>query len=143
MSAPRPAFAAVLVAAAWTTAIGGIAAVGPAKAEAAWLASGPGTAGARALQLVVPDLPVATAKCNSSGQTNPSVTLQWTYPGSTPPGFGISSAATQGAAATMIATAVTSPITISLDKNAKTMWLSVRAVAGTWLGPRSGEVKVC
>ncbi|MEQ0560157.1 hypothetical protein ABJI51_13800 [Amycolatopsis sp. NEAU-NG30] len=42
MSTGRVVFAAALVAAAWTTAVGGIIVAGAAKADAAWLKSGPG-----------------------------------------------------------------------------------------------------
>lgn len=140
----RIVFATAMVAAAWTLAIGGLVAIGDAKAEAAWLKSGPGASAAKAIRLVAPGTPIATAKCNNGGGTNPSVTLQWTYTGNTPPGFAILSAAAQGSSnTTTFATAATSPVTLPLENNNKTMWLSVRAVAGSWQGPRSGEVKVC
>jgi hypothetical protein len=140
----RILFATAMVAAAWTLAISGLVAIGDAHAEAAWLKSGPGASAAKAIKLVLPGDPTPTAvKCNNSGGTNPSVTLQWTYSGSTPPRFGIYSAAAPGTAnPPSVATTTTSPITIALE-NSKTVYLSVRAVAGSWLGPRSGEVKVC
>lgn len=139
----RILFASAAVAAAWTLAIGGLVAVGDAKAEAAWLKNGSGTSAAKAIRLVAPGTPATTAvKCNNGG-TGPSVTLQWTYTGSTPPRFAILSAASPGTAnPATVATPTASPFTLPLDDN-KAVYLSVRAVAGSWLGARSGEVKVC
>lgn len=56
-------------------AVGGLVAVGDAQAEAAWLKSGAGNAGAKALQLAVPgSFSVTPAKCNGS---NKSVNISW------------------------------------------------------------------
>ncbi|MGK3201375.1 hypothetical protein [Amycolatopsis sp. MEPSY49] len=71
----RIVFATGLVAAAWALAIGGSVAVGDARAEAAWLKDGTGSAGAKALQLAVPaSFSVTPAKCNGN---NKSVNIGW------------------------------------------------------------------
>ncbi|MGW5714812.1 hypothetical protein ACWEVP_01495 [Amycolatopsis sp. NPDC003865] len=71
----RIVFATGLVAAAWALAITGLIAVGDARAEAAWLKSGTGDAGAKALQLAAPgSFSVTTVKCNGS---NKSVNISW------------------------------------------------------------------
>ena len=142
MSAGRVAFAAALVAAAWTTAITGIAIVGAARAEAAWLASGPGSGYAEGLRLSTPGNPVLdSAKCNSSG-SGPSATLHWSYPVALPPGFEVLVASTQNGSTSSAGTTTTTSATVPLPGN-KTVYLSVRALAGTWRGTRSGEVAAC
>ena len=139
-------FAAALVAAAWTTVISGLVAVGAAKAEAAWLKSGSGSAFAAALPLKAPEtLTTSNLKCNNRGGTDPSVTVTWTYPIPTlPPQFEVLSSATPNNASPMIAATTTTAMsaTIPLSSNNQTVYLSVRSVAGSWR-LRSGEVQAC
>ncbi|MGW3958894.1 hypothetical protein ACWED2_03660 [Amycolatopsis sp. NPDC005003] len=146
MSTTRVVFAAALVAAAWTTVISGLVAVGAAKAEAAWLKSGPGTGYAAALPLRTPNTPTTSnLKCNNSGGTDPTVTVSWTYPNvPPPPGFEVLSSPTaNNANPTVVATTTTAmSATFGLSGNNKTAYLSVRSVAGTWR-LRSGEVAIC
>lgn len=141
MSGHRVAFAAVLVAAAWSTAITGLTLVGAAKAEAAWLKSGPGTAAARALTLTTPGTPVVeTAKCNNSppGYT---ATIHWAYTATPVPGFEVLVAATANSTNPTVYSNVTSPTTVVVP--GKNSYLSVRAAIGAWRSPRSTEVTVC
>lgn len=145
MSASRVTFAAVLVAAAWTTAVSGLVAAGSARAEAAWLKSGTGRATAAAMPLKAPDTPTTSnVKCNRTGGTDPAVTVTWTYPIATlPPQFEVLSSATpNNASPTVSATTTAMSATIPLATNNQTVYLSVRSVAGSWL-LRSGEVHVC
>lgn len=146
MSTQRVAFAAALVAAAWTAAISGVAVVGAAKAEAAWLKTGSGTAFAAAFPLKTPTgFAAPNPKCNNSGGTNPSVTVSWGYPISTLPlKFEVLSSATANNANPAVAATTTTAMsaTVTLPGNNKTTFLSVRAVAGNWQ-LRSGEVSVC
>ncbi|MEV4053211.1 hypothetical protein AB0J55_18650 [Amycolatopsis sp. NPDC049688] len=142
MSAPRVVFAAAMVAAAWTTVITGLVAVGAAKAEAAWLKSGPGTGYAAGLKLQTPGQPtVDSAKCNSSNG-GPSAQLHWTYPAPLPPGFELFTATAQGGPVSLAATSTTTSATIPLPGNNK-VYVSVRAAAGAWKGTRSTEVAAC
>jgi hypothetical protein len=93
-----------------TTALGSIA-------DAAWRASGLGAAGGEAPALVLSDALTAAAECNNGG-TGPLRPAS----GSIPP------------------QRKESPrLTITLE-NAKTVWLSVRAVAGVDWGSCSGRV---
>ncbi|WP_370963027.1 hypothetical protein [Amycolatopsis sp. cg9] len=132
MSTTRVIFAAALLA---TTAIGG-------QAEAAWLKSGSGTAGAAALRLSTPDKPIVdSAKCNNGGGS-PTATLRWNYPAPLPPGFELLTATAPGGTASVAGTATTTSATIPLPGNNK-VYVSVRAVAGTWQGARSPEVAAC
>jgi hypothetical protein len=134
---------AVLVAAAWSTAITGIALTGAAKAEAAWLKTGPGTGYAAALRLLSPGQPVLdAAKCNSS-QGGPTATLHWTYPEALPPGFEVLTSASQNGTTTTAGTTTTTSATIPLPSAGKTTYVSVRATAGAWKGARSPEVAAC
>jgi hypothetical protein len=146
VSAPRIVFAAAMVAVAWTTVITGLVAVGTAKAEAAWLKTGPGTGHAAALPLRAPGTPaISNLKCNNSGGTDPSVTVGWTYPIATlPPKFEVLSSPTpNNASPTIVATTTTTmSATFLLSGNNKLAYLSVRSVAGTWR-LRSGEVPIC
>jgi hypothetical protein len=146
MSTPRVIFAAAMVAVAWTTVISGLVAVGAAKAEAAWLKSGPGTGYAAALPLRAPDTPTTSnLKCNRSGGTDPAVTVTWTYPSTIlPPKFEVLSSATPNNASPTIAATTTTAMsaTIPLAGNNQAAYLSVRSVAGSWR-LRSGEVHVC
>jgi hypothetical protein len=146
VSTTRVIFAAVLVAAAWTTVISGLVAVGAAKAEAAWQTAGPGTGYAAALPLRAPNTPVTSnLKCNNSGGTDPTVTVSWTYPISTlPPRFEVlSSPAPNNANPAVVATTTTTmSATFLLSSNNKLAYLSVRSVAGSWR-LRSGEVPIC
>ncbi|EOD65666.1 hypothetical protein H480_25468 [Amycolatopsis vancoresmycina DSM 44592] len=138
-------FAAVLVAASWTTVISGLVAVGAAKAEAAWLKSGAGTASAAALPLKAPDTPTTSnVKCNRSGGTDPTATVTWTYPSTfLPPKFEVLSSTTPNNASPAVAATTTAlSATIPLPGNNQAAYLSVRSVAGTWR-LRSGEVRVC
>ncbi|WP_410586550.1 hypothetical protein [Amycolatopsis sp. lyj-23] len=143
MSTPRVVFAAALVAAAWTTAISGLVAVGAAKAEAAWLKAGPGTGYAAALKLQPPGQPVVdSAKCNSSNG-GPSATLHWSYPVTAlPPGFELLTATGAGGPVSTAGTTTTTSATIPLPGNNK-VYVSVRATAGAWKGTRSVEVAAC
>ncbi|MET9001016.1 hypothetical protein [Amycolatopsis sp. NPDC004169] len=143
MSANRVVFAAVLVAASWTTVISGLVAVGAARAEAAWLKSGSGSGYAAGLQLQTPDQPVLdSAKCNNGNGSGPSAKLHWSYPAPLPPGFELFTATTQGGPASLAGTATTNSATIPLPGNNK-VYVSVRATAGSWKGTRSPEVAAC
>lgn len=139
-------FAAAMVAAAWTTVITGLAAVGAARAEAAWQNSGSGTAFAAALPLKAPDKPATSnVKCNRSGGTDPSATVTWTYPSTIlPPKFEVLSSATPNNASPAVAATTTGAMsaTISLPGNNQAAYLSVRAVAASWR-LRSVEVSIC
>ncbi|MDS0139493.1 MULTISPECIES: hypothetical protein [unclassified Amycolatopsis] len=143
MSAPRVVFAAAMVAAAWTTVITGLTAIGAARAEAAWLKSGPGTGYAAGLKLQTPGQPVVdSAKCNNGNGSGPSATLHWTYPTPLPPGFELLTATTAGGPVSTAGTATTTSATIPLPGNNK-VYVSVRATAGSWKGTRSPEVAAC
>jgi len=146
MSTPRVIFAAAMAAAAWTTVISGLVAVGAARAEAAWLKSGSGSAFAAALPLKAPDTPATSnLKCNRNGGTDPAVTVTWTYPSTIlPPKFEVLSSSTPNNAAPAVAATTTTALsaTITLPSNNQTAYLSVRSVAGSWR-LRSGEVHVC
>ena len=77
MSTPRVIFAAAMVAAAWTTVISGLVAVGAARAEAAWQTTSPGSATAKATALPAPTgLNITNSNCAG----NPKVSLTWTNP---------------------------------------------------------------
>jgi hypothetical protein len=143
MSAPRVVFAAAMVAVAWTTVISGLVAVGAAKAEAAWLKTGPGKGYAAGLQLQTPEQPIVdSAKCNNGNGSSPSAKLHWSYPTPLPPGFELFTATTLGGPVTTAGTATTTSATIPLPSNNK-VYVSVRATAGTWKGTRSPEVQAC
>jgi hypothetical protein len=142
MSANRVVFAAVLVAASWTTVISGLVAVGAARAEAAWLKSGPGTGYAVAGTL--PDIAkpaLSNPKCNNSG-SGPTATLTWTYPATLPQGFEVLTSLTQNSPTNSMTTTNTT-ITVPLLSNNRTTYVSVRAALGAWRGPRSPEVAAC
>lgn len=143
MSTPRPVFAAAMVAAAWTTVITGLLAAGAAKAEAAWLKSGPGTGYAAAGKLPATGSPVLdTMKCNN-GNGGPTATLHWSYPAAVlPPGFEVLTSLTAGNPTNSTTTTNTS-ITVPLLSTSKPTYVSVRAAAGSWRGPRSPEVAAC
>ncbi len=129
-------FAAVLVAAC-TTVISGLG-----EADAAWLKAGPGTGYAAALKLLSPGTPVLDAiKCNNGG-TGPSATLHWSYPAPLPPGFEVLTSLTQNSPTNSTAV-TTTPATVPLLSNSKPTYVSVRATAGAWRGPRSPEVAAC
>ncbi|WP_206786001.1 hypothetical protein [Amycolatopsis sp. MtRt-6] len=146
MSTPRLVFAAAMVAAAWTTVITGLLAVGAARAEAAWLKSGPGTGYAAAGKLPATGSPVLdSAKCNNSGP-GPTATLHWSYPAAVlSPGFEVLTSLTPGSPATNTnsTTTTNTSITVPLLSTSKTTYVSVRAAAGSWRGPRSPEVAAC
>ncbi|MEU4253818.1 hypothetical protein AB0F15_41145 [Amycolatopsis sp. NPDC026612] len=146
MSTARVVFAAVLVAAAWTTVISGLVAADAAKAEAAWLKGGSGSAFAAALPLKAPDTPTTSnVKCNRNGGTDPGVTVSWTYPSTIlPPKFEVLYSATPTNASPTVAATTTTAMsaTIPLPSNNQIAYLSVRSVAGSWR-LRSGEVHVC
>ena len=142
MSTPRVIFAAAMVAAAWTTVISGLVAVGAARAEAAWLKSGPGTGYAAAGQLPATGTPVLeSAKCNNSG-SGPTALLRWSYPATLPQSFEVLTSLTANNPTNSTTTTSTST-TIPLLSNNKTTYVSVRAVTGAWRGPRSPEVAAC
>jgi hypothetical protein len=82
----------------------------------AWRASGFGAAGGEAFALVPSDAPTATAECNNGG---PAALCPAS--GSIPP-----------------QRKEPPRLTITLE-NAKTVWLSVRAVAGVGWGATPGE----
>ncbi len=137
MSANRVVFAALLVAASWTTVISGLVA-----AEAAWQKSAPGSGYAVAGRLQTPDQPVLDdAKCNNGG-TGPTATLHWSSPAPLPPGFELFTASSKNGPVTSAGTTTATSATIVLPSN-KTTYVSVRAVAGAWRGPRSPEVAAC
>lgn len=143
MSTGRVVFAAVLVAAAWTTAVGGIVVAGAAKADAAWLKSGPGRGFAAAGKLPATGVPVLdTFKCNNSG-SGPTATLHWTYPASLPAGFEVLTSLTQNSTNPATTATTATSVTVALLSTSKTTYVSVRATAGAWRGPRSPEVAVC
>ena len=143
MSGHRVAFAAVLVAAAWSTAITGIALAGAARAEAAWLKTGPGTGYAAAWHLLSPGQPVLdTARCNSS-QGGPTATLHWPYQEPLPPGFEVLTSGSPNGPTTTAGTTTTTSATVPLPSSGKTTYVSVRAALGAWRGPRSTEVPAC
>ncbi|MET8848964.1 hypothetical protein [Amycolatopsis sp. NPDC004625] len=142
MSAPRVVFAAAMVAAAWTTVITGLVAVGAAKAEAAWLKSGPGTGYAVAGKLQTPDQPILDdAKCNNGG-SGPTATVHWNYPAPLPSGFELFTATSKNGPVTSAGTTTTTSATVVLPSN-KTTYVSVRATTGAWRGSRSPEVAAC
>ncbi|MBE8525720.1 hypothetical protein ILP97_51005 [Amycolatopsis sp. H6(2020)] len=142
MSTPRVIFAAAMVAAAWTTVISGLVAVGAARAEAAWLKSGSGTGYAAGLRLQTPGQPVVdSARCNN-GSGGPSATLHWSYSATLPPGFELFTATAPGGPVSTAGTTTTTSATIPLPGNNK-VYVSVRATAGTWKGTRSPEVAAC
>jgi len=143
VSTTRVIFAATLVAAAWTTVISGLVAVGAARAEAAWLKTGPGTASSAALKLLAPGQPVLeAAKCNNSGD-GPTATLHWPYQPALPPGFEVLTSLTANSPTNSAATTTATSATVPLLSTGKTTYVSVRAVAGAWRGPRSPEVAAC
>jgi hypothetical protein len=142
MSAPRVVFAAAMVAAAWTTVISGLVAVGAAKAEAAWLKSGPGTGYASAETLPAIAKPVLDGmKCNN-GNGGPTATLHWSYPAASPPGFEVLTSLTAGSPTNSTTTTSTS-ITVPILSTSRPTYVSVRAAIGAWRGPRSPEVAAC
>jgi hypothetical protein len=142
MSASRVALAAVLVAAAWTTVISSLVAVGAAKAEAAWFKSGAGPGYAAAGKLPSTGDPVLdTAKCNN-GNGGPTATLHWSYPAALPQGFEVLTSLTAGSPTNSTTTTSTS-VTVPILSTSKPTYVSVCATAGAWRGPRSPEVAAC
>ncbi|HEY3464762.1 MAG TPA: hypothetical protein VGL47_06490 [Amycolatopsis sp.] len=124
-------------AAACTLALTGLVTPG---AEAAWVKSGPGTAAAKAIKLVVPGTPTVNAKsCTGNSY---SISLDWSYTGSLPPQFDIYAATNAGKPPSVIATATGTSVTLT-GLTAKPAVVSVRASAGTWHSARSGEVAAC
>ncbi|GHG07141.1 MULTISPECIES: hypothetical protein [Amycolatopsis] len=136
MSTRRVVFAAAMVAAAWTTVISGLA------AEAAWQKPGSGAGYAVAARLQTPGQPVLDdAKCNNGG-SGPTATVHWSYPAPLPPGFELFTATAKNGPVTSAGTTTTASATVALSSN-KTTYVSVRATAGAWRGPRSPEVAAC
>jgi hypothetical protein len=117
--------------------------VGATKAEAAWLKSGPGSGYAVAGKLLTPDQPVLDdAKCNNGG-AGPTATVHWSYPTPLPAGFELFTSPSKNGPVTSAGTTTTASATIVLPSSNKTTYVSVRAVAGAWRGPRSAEVAAC
>ncbi|WP_372666163.1 hypothetical protein [Amycolatopsis kentuckyensis] len=138
----RIVFATGLVAAGWALAIGGLVAVGDARAEAAWLKSGPGTGFARADALPAPTAVTLTGTVCNNG--NPRTSISWTNPAA---GLwtGLEVVATPSATSTAVTvlgttTAGTSLTNVQLPY--RPAYLSVRTVRNSWRG-KSPVVVAC
>ncbi len=137
----RIGFATGLLAAAWAPAIGGLVAVGDARAEAAWLKSGPGSGFARAGALPAPTaVTLAGTVCNNG---NPRTSISWTNPAA---GLwtGLEVVATPSSAGTAVTVlgTTTSGTSLSVQLPYRPAYLSVRTVRNSWRG-KSPVVVAC
>lgn len=133
-------FAAVLVATAWTTAITGITLVGAAKAEAAWLKSGPGTAAARALTLTAPSsFTVTTIRCTGNG--NRQVSMAWSAVTGAA-NYEIYATTTTGTNGQVLTTTAATTIA-SLDLPYRPAVITVRGLNTNWRGVASDPATGC
>jgi hypothetical protein len=133
------AFAGVLVAAAWTTAITGITLVGAAKAEAAWLKSGPGTAYARALALAAPEsFSVTAVKCNGSNQ---QVSMTWSAVANAV-NYELYATAPNGTNGQVLTTTAATALA-SYTLPYKPAVITVRGLDNNWRGPTSAPATGC
>jgi hypothetical protein len=135
----RVLFAGVLVAAAWTTAITGITLAGAAKAEAAWLKTGAGTAFARALTLTAPgSFAVTPVKCNGSNQ---QVSMTWSaVPNAT--SYEVYATAPNGSNGQVLTT-TTGTTLANYNLPYKPAVITVRGLDNNWRGPASAPATGC
>ncbi|MEV6446667.1 hypothetical protein [Amycolatopsis sp. NPDC051716] len=139
MSTPRVVFAAVLVAAAWTTVVSGLVAVGAAKAEATWLKSGPGNAYGRGLTLAAPQpFSVTTVKCNGSNQ---QVSMSW-GPVTGAVAYKVFATASDGTNGQVLTTTSATALT-GYTLPYKPAVITVQALNNNWRGPASAPATGC
>ncbi len=129
-----------MVVAAWALAVTGLVFAGDAEADAAWLKSGPGSAGAKAIRLGTPSQPVVDSTVCSGGNGY-SITLHWSSTGDFPPAFEVFAAPKNGNS-TLIATTANTSVSVS-NLGSKPAVVSVRATAGTWRSAFSPEANGC
>lgn len=135
----RVVFAAVLVAAAWSTAVTGITLAGAAKAEAAWLKTGTGTSFARALALAAPaSFSVTTVKCNGSNQ---QVSMTWSAVANATSYevYATSPNGTNGQVLTTTSATTLANYTLPY----KPAVITVRGLDNNWRGPASSPATGC
>jgi hypothetical protein len=139
MSTTRVVFAAAMVAAAWTTVITGLVAVGATKAEAAWLKSGPGSAYGRGFTLAAPrTFSVTTVKCNGNNQ---QVSMSWSaVTGAVT--YQIYATASDGTNGQVLTTTTATTLT-GYTLPYKPAVITVQGLNNNWRGPASAPATGC